>query len=347
MKKTLKYIFFTIMLIAISNSKVSALTKVWSDCDGNVSSFTDVANASISYPYGAIKYSDEVNDSIDIFKDSDTDPDYFFYFYYAPNESTSTLYYTKFNAYAYPSEELGKIYFITSNRERVTDDTYYEAFEYNFNLSGNDAYPNFTPVLHIKNGKTELHYVDGGDRTYKTITDRFQSGELFSEKYDYTKKIIGNPDWNGITHGFIDKTDIKVDSSSCNNAIDDAGEEVKKQGDTEQFTGEGYGNIKEDEAHPFLCDDTSETLQLVKQIYNFIRFLIPVLIIGFSIADFIKVVANGEDKAFKEVWNKFIKRIVIGVIILLLPYVLKFLINISDALSGYNIDDNSLFCIFK
>ena len=95
------------------------------------------------------------------------------------------------------------------------------------------------------------------------------------------------------------------------------------------------------------CDDAGETIKLLKQIYNLLRYLIPVLIIGLSIVDFIKVVATGEDKVFKEVWTKFVKRIVIGIVILILPAILSLIINLSGITDTYGIDPNNIFCILK
>lgn len=95
------------------------------------------------------------------------------------------------------------------------------------------------------------------------------------------------------------------------------------------------------------CDDAPETITLIKQIYNILRFLIPVIIIGLSIVDFLKVLLNGEEKVYKTAWSKFVKRIIIGIIILILPIILSFIINLSGAIGNYNIDANNIFCIFS
>ena len=49
------------------------------------------------------------------------------------------------------------------------------------------------------------------------------------------------------------------------------------------------------------------------------RYAIPVLVIVLSVIDFMKVVVNGDEKIYAEAWNKFIKRVIVGVIILLVP----------------------------
>lgn len=91
------------------------------------------------------------------------------------------------------------------------------------------------------------------------------------------------------------------------------------------------------------CSDIPETITLIKQIYNAIRFLIPIVVIGLSIVDFLKVLLNGEEKVYKTAWSKFIKRIVIGIVILILPIILSFIIDLSG-IAGNN---QNFFCIFS
>lgn len=72
-----------------------------------------------------------------------------------------------------------------------------------------------------------------------------------------------------------------------------------------------------------------ETIKLVKQIYDIIKILIPVLIIILSIIDFLKVILISDDKNYKSAWDKFIKRLIIGVIFFLIPLLVSFLLDIS------------------
>ena len=95
------------------------------------------------------------------------------------------------------------------------------------------------------------------------------------------------------------------------------------------------------------CSDLPATTKLLKQIYGLIKYLIPVLVIGFSIVDFLKVLLSGEEKVYKESWLKFVKRLVIGVVILILPVILSFIINLSGVLESYGVDKNNIFCIFS
>ena len=85
-----------------------------------------------------------------------------------------------------------------------------------------------------------------------------------------------------------------------------------------------------------------ETIKIIKQVYNIIKIIIPVLIIIFSIIDFLKVILISDDKNYKSAWDKFIKRVIIGVIFFLVPLLVSFLLNIS----GIDIDQSYLE-IFK
>ena len=131
--------------------------------------------------------------------------------------------------------------------------------------------------------------------------------------------------------------------------------EVKYNGDDPIFDASGNdvsGNTEVDPNREYLngCTDLGETLTLLKQIYTFLRYMIPVLIIVLSIVDFIKVVASGDDKNYKTAYNRFIKRIIVGIVILLLPFILSLLIRISGIATDTGIDTSSyktLFCIFE
>lgn len=91
----------------------------------------------------------------------------------------------------------------------------------------------------------------------------------------------------------------------------------------------------------------NNTIKLLRQIYGLIRYLIPVLVIGLSIVDFLKVLLSEEEKVYKEAWSKFVKRLIIGIVILILPIILSFIINLSGVLNNYDIDKNNIFYIFS
>lgn len=89
------------------------------------------------------------------------------------------------------------------------------------------------------------------------------------------------------------------------------------------------GNKVEIDQKPDKVVTNGETIKLIKQIYNIIKILIPVLIIALSIVDFLKVILTSDDKNYKSAWDKFVKRLIIGVIFFLIPIIVSFILKYS------------------
>lgn len=120
-------------------------------------------------------------------------------------------------------------------------------------------------------------------------------------------------------------------------------EEIKK--DLEEQQKEEIDNT----ACGFLGSEDSNTIKLIKKIYNFIKIIIPVLIVALSIADFLKLLVTGKDDDMKKAINKLVKRIMIAIVFVLLPLIISLLINVSGISSQYsNMGDGmkTIFCIF-
>lgn len=160
--------------------------------------------------------------------------------------------------------------------------------------------------------------------------------------YDYSMFEKGCPNIYGSKNG------MPNGQMACTFSLDKTiGSDVTAWNDDESTNNTDNPNAYKDVAYgTFSCDNSSETIKLLRQVYKLLRYLVPVLIIGLSIVDFVKVVANGEDKVFKEAWSKFVKRLIIGVIILILPALLAFIIKLSGVVNMYGIDENNIFCIF-
>lgn len=96
------------------------------------------------------------------------------------------------------------------------------------------------------------------------------------------------------------------------------------------------------------CDSLGKTTTFIKKIYNLIKFLVPVIIVVFGIKDFLGPVFSGDDKSLKQALNKFLKRVIIGIVFILTPFILSLFIRISGITEQYrDIDTDNLFCIFK
>lgn len=90
------------------------------------------------------------------------------------------------------------------------------------------------------------------------------------------------------------------------------------------------------------------TTKIIKWAYKLLKIGAPLLVVVFGILDFVKSLLNGEDKGFKEAWQRFIKRLIAAIVVILLPVLLTFILNLSGVLKQYGIDtSDDIYCIFK
>ena len=68
----------------------------------------------------------------------------------------------------------------------------------------------------------------------------------------------------------------------------------------------------------------------LKLILSFIRFLVPIIILGLAILDFIKATSAQDETEMKKASTKLVQRMIIGVIIFLLPTLLEVILNLAD-----------------
>lgn len=90
----------------------------------------------------------------------------------------------------------------------------------------------------------------------------------------------------------------------------------------------------------FKCENMPKTFGYVKGIYNFMRFIVPALIVVFSTIDFASVVITGEDDKMVKAKKNFIIRLIVGIAILFIPIILESLLKLAGILeSGDNLID--------
>lgn len=87
-----------------------------------------------------------------------------------------------------------------------------------------------------------------------------------------------------------------------------------------------------------------KTYTYVKWLITLIRYAAPVLVVIFALIDYLGVVFSGEEKNMKEAQRRAVMRLVAGLILLFIPFLLKFLANISGIFTGIGSDD--IFCGF-
>ena len=62
----------------------------------------------------------------------------------------------------------------------------------------------------------------------------------------------------------------------------------------------------------------------IRNIINVVQSIVPIILIGFGIYDFIKAVIGNDEKVMKESQNRFIRRIIAGVLVFLVVAIVKF-----------------------
>ena len=176
---------------------------------------------------------------------------------------------------------------------------------------------------------------------YKECTESAKSSlSTLKTFYNEINDCVGN--------GYLSNDDKDVKNfysyyKSADSNLTKYKENVEKERDA--FINDGTVKTDDEIGELNGCADMPNTISLLKQVYSFIKYLIPVLIIVLSIIDFIKVVANGDDKEYKNAWNKFIKRIIVGIIILIVPQLISAIISLTGIDKAYGIND--IICILK
>lgn len=74
--------------------------------------------------------------------------------------------------------------------------------------------------------------------------------------------------------------------------------------------------------------------EYLKQIYDLLKFAIPIIILGYAIVDFLKALAAQDAAEVKKAANKLVKRLIIGVLIFVLPTILEFFLDLAGVQFG-------------
>ena len=82
----------------------------------------------------------------------------------------------------------------------------------------------------------------------------------------------------------------------------------------------------------------------LKWIINIIRIAAPLLVIILGISSFVGAVFSGEEKSVNEAKDKFIKRLVAAIVLILIPFIIKFLADITGILFDLGINADDIFC---
>lgn len=85
------------------------------------------------------------------------------------------------------------------------------------------------------------------------------------------------------------------------------------------------------------CTAWKDTLKDFQNLFDFCKILIPLLIIGLSMFDFIKAIVGKDDKDLKKAFNRLLKRLALAVVFFFLPMLINYFLEI--------IGTNSSVCV--
>lgn len=74
-----------------------------------------------------------------------------------------------------------------------------------------------------------------------------------------------------------------------------------------------------------LIDCQGETMQLIREIFGYIKICIPILLIILGSIDFVKAIISSDEQKMKKATKDFVSRLIIGVVIYFIPSLIEFL----------------------
>lgn len=84
----------------------------------------------------------------------------------------------------------------------------------------------------------------------------------------------------------------------------------------------------------FNDNSSKKLLKMIKFVINLVKIAIPILLIGLGILDFAKAIFSNKEDEMKKAQEKFMKRIIIGVCLFLVPTIIKFVLTIGNSVWG-------------
>ena len=82
----------------------------------------------------------------------------------------------------------------------------------------------------------------------------------------------------------------------------------------------------------FSDESSKKLLNVLKYLINLVKIAIPILLIGLGIMDFSKAIFSGTEDNMKKAQSKFLKRVIIGVCIFLIPTLLKLVLTVANGI---------------
>lgn len=220
-------------------------------------------------------------------------------------------------------------------------------------------------LVQVNFGSRELQITEYDSRKGFEFSGMYSYVDVISNDMYFTKQMSGN---FRINKDFSANSLLDVTNGTCINAIKvkrNAGNlssetltdlytetevSLKGKGNTyylvntkgnnpitnEELTMDRISNIEIMKTEIDSCEDLfgEEIAGIFKSAWNFVKIFIPILLFGLGCLDFAKAIFAGKEEDMKKAQSKFIKRIIIAVVIFLVPVILGFLLNIANGIWG-------------
>lgn len=82
------------------------------------------------------------------------------------------------------------------------------------------------------------------------------------------------------------------------------------------------------------CNVIEPITKILNVAFYYIKIAVPLLLIVFGTTDFAQAVIAGDDKEVNKALNRFVKRIIAGVAVFFLPYVVNLILRLAGDLFG-------------
>ena len=77
------------------------------------------------------------------------------------------------------------------------------------------------------------------------------------------------------------------------------------------------------------CDSWGDLKNDIQNVFNFLKFAVPLLVIGLSSYDFVKAVAAKDNKDVKKAFQRLLKRFLYAILLFFLPVLINFLLELA------------------
>lgn len=85
---------------------------------------------------------------------------------------------------------------------------------------------------------------------------------------------------------------------------------------------------------PTICGIPAGLSMMIHDIYNLLKICVPIVLIIMGMIDLLKGVASQKEDEIKKGWNTFVKRVLYGIIVFFVFFIVQFVVSILPDSSG-------------